>query len=180
MDAPTLDQAFTDFVRRSAPSLTRTAWLLTGDHARAQDLVQTAFAKTLQAWDRLTEDGALPYTRRAIVTGNIDRWRRVRHESPGGLAFERPSPDRFEDRLADRDRVARMLATLTPTQRRVVVLRYYEDLTEAQTAEALDMSIGAVKSAAHRALAALRAHYPDAAGADSPATATHPRKGGSR
>ena len=156
MDAPTLDQAFTDFVRRSAPSLTRTAWLLTGDHALAQDLVQTAYAKTLQAWDRLTEDGALPYTRRAIVTGNIDRWRRVRHESPGGVAFERPSPDPFEDRLADRDRVARMLATLTPTQRRVVVLRYYEDLTEAQTAAALGCAVGTVKSQVHAGLATLR------------------------
>lgn len=166
MDPTALEESFTDFVRTSTPSLTRTAWLITGDAALAQDLVQSAYAKTLRAWHRITPGGALPYTRRAIVTENIDRWRRTRGESPVGLEFERPAPDRFEERVADRDRVARMLATLTPTQRRVVVLRYYEDLSEAQTAEALGMTVGAVKSAAHRALAALRSHYPDAAGTD--------------
>ncbi len=164
MRAPALDEAFTDFVRASTSSLTRTAWLLTGDHALAQDLVQNAYAKTLRAWDRVGGGDPLAYTRRAVVTGNIDRWRRSGAESPVGLGFERATPDAFEDRVADRDRVTRMLATLTPTQRRVIVLRYYEDLTEAQTAEALGMTLGAVKAAAHRALAALRSHYPDAAG----------------
>lgn len=171
-----LDESFTDFVRSSTASLTRTAWLLTGDHALAQDLVQNAYAKTLRAWDRVAGPGALAYARSAVVTGNVDRWRRTRGEVAVGLEFERPSPDRFEDRVADRDRVARMLATLTPTQRRVVVLRYHEDLSEAQTAEALGMTVGAVKSAAHRALAALRSHYPDAAG---PAR-THPEEGAQR
>lgn len=178
MDATALDESFTDFVRASAPSLTRTAWLLTGDHALAQDLVQNAYAKTLRAWGRVDADGALAYTRRAVVTGNIDRWRRTRGEVAVGLDFDRPAADRFEDRVADRDRVARMLATLTPTQRRVVVLRYYEDLSEAETAEALGMTLGAVKSSAHRALAALRSHYPDAAG--SGRGASDSPKGGSR
>ncbi len=176
MRAAALDEAFTDFVRASAPTLTRTAWLLTGDHALAQDLVQNAYAKTLRAWGRVTPEGALAYTRRAVVTGNIDRWRRTRGEVAVGLEFERPSPDAFEDRVADRDRVARMLASLTVTQRRVVVLRYFEDLTEAQTAEALGMTLGAVKAAAHRALAALRSHYPDAV---DPAT-TPDKQGGAQ
>lgn len=176
MSAAALDEAFTDFVRSSTPTLTRTAWLLTGDHALAQDLVQAAYAKTLRAWGRLDPGGALPYTRRAIVTENIDRWRRTRNESPVGLDFERPAPDSFEDRVADRDRVARMLATLTPTQRRVVVLRYYEDLSEAQTAEVLGMTVGAVKSAAHRALAALRSHYPPTPDAPTPPQ-SHPQEG---
>lgn len=162
MQTSELDEAFTNFVRESSPSLTRTAWLLTGDHALAQDLVQSAYARTLQAWGRVDAHAALAYTRRAIVTGNIDRWRRTRRETAVGLEFDRPGPDRFEDRVSDRDRVARMLATLTPTQRRVLVLRYYEDLSEAQTAEVLGMTVGAVKGAAHRAFAALRAHYPDA------------------
>ena len=179
MDATALEESFTDFVRASAPSLTRTAWLLTGDHALAQDLVQNAYAKTLRAWGRVNASSALAYTRRAVVTGNIDRWRRTRGEVAVGLDFDRPASDRFEDRVADRDRVARMLATLTPTQRRVVVLRYYEDLSEAQTAEALDMTVGAVKAAAHRALAALRSHYPDAAGSPGGA-GTDPQKGASR
>lgn len=163
MSAPVLDEAFTDFVRASAPTLTRTAWLLTGDHALAQDLVQNAYAKTLRAWDRVGSGDPTAYARRALVTGNIDRWRRTKGEVAVGLEFERPAADQFEDRVADRDRVARMLATLTPTQRRVVVLRYYEDLSEAQTADALGMTVGAVKAAAHRALTALRSHYPEGA-----------------
>ena len=163
MRAPAPDEAFAEFVRSSAPSLTRTAWLLTGDRGHAQDLVQNAYAKTLQAWGRLDAEGALAYTRRAVITGNIDRWRRTKGEVAVGLDFDRPAPGSFEDRVADRDRVARMLATLTPTQRRVVVMRYYEDLTEAQTAEALGMTVGAVKAASHRAMSALRSHYPDAA-----------------
>jgi len=124
MRAPAPDEAFAEFVRSSAPSLTRTAWLLTGDRGHAQDLVQNAYAKTLQAWGRLDAEGALAYTRRAVITGNIDRWRRTKGEVAVGLDFDRPAPGSFEDRVADRDRVARMLATLTPTQRRVVVTRY--------------------------------------------------------
>lgn len=96
-----------------------------------------------------------------------------------GLDFDRPAPGSFEDRVADRDRVARMLATLTPTQRRVVVMRYYEDLTEAQTAEALGMTVGAVKAASHRAMSALRSHYPDAAGSPG-GRPTDPQKGALR
>ena len=176
MRAPAPDEAFAEFVRSSAPSLTRTAWLLTGDRGHAQDLVQNAYAKTLQAWGRLDAEGALAYTRRAVITGNIDRWRRTKGEVAVGLDFDRPAPGSFEDRVADRDRVARMLATLTPTQRRVVVLRYYEDLSEAQTAEVLGMTVGAVKSAAHRALAALRSHYPPTPDAPTPPQ-SHPQEG---
>ena len=158
------DEAFADFVRLASPSLMRTAWLLTGDRDSAADLVQAALLKALQARRRIPEQDALAYTRRILINENIDRWRRRHGEVATGAAFDVPSPDSLADRVADRDRVARMLATLTPTQRRVVVMRYYEDLTEAQTAEALGMTVGAVKAASHRALAALRSHYPDAAG----------------
>lgn len=160
MRAPAPDEAFAEFVRSSAPSLTRTAWLLTGDRGHAQDLVQNAYAKTLQAWGRLDAEGALAYTRRAVITGNIDRWRRTKGEVAVGLDFDRPAPGSFEDRVADRDRVARMLATLTPEQRRIVVLRYHDDLSVARVADLLGMTEGAVRASCHRALQSLRAHYP--------------------
>ena len=154
------DEAFTDFVRTASPALTRTAWLLTGDTHVAADLVQAALVKTLLAWRRVPADGRLAYTRRIVVNENIDRWRRRRREVTLD-DLDRPDPSSFEDAVADRDRVVRMLATLPERQRRVVVLRYYEDLSEPQVAEALGMTVGAVKAATHRAMQSLRNHYAD-------------------
>ena len=162
MGTTPLDEAFTAFVEDSSASLGRTAWLLTGDHDRARELVQAALVKTLQAWDRIGEGAALAYTRRALLNENIDRWRRRHGEVAVGLTFERASSESVEDAVATRDRVARMLAELPLAQRRVVVLRYYEDLSEAQVADLLGMTVGAVKASAHRALTTLRAHYPTA------------------
>ena len=156
---PVGDEAFAEFVRESTTSLTRTAWLLTGSTDLAADLVQAAFLKTYVAWGRLDRAGALAYTRKIVVNENIDRWRRRHGEVPVGADFDRPASGSLEDRVADRDRVTRMLATLPRQQRQVIVLRYYNDLSEQQTAQHLDISVGAVKSAAHRGLAALRTHY---------------------
>lgn len=150
----TADADFTEFVRRVSPSLGRTAWLLTGNQDAAADLVQAALVKTYVAWSRVTPGTADAYARRILVNENIDRWRR-RHGEVVGV-YDEPTSPGFEAGIADRDQVSRMLATLPPQQRRVVVLRYYEDLTEQQTADILGVSLGTVKSTSHKALAALK------------------------
>ncbi len=164
MASTSTDEAFTRFVRESSPSLTRTAWLLTGSRDAAADLVQGALLKALQSWRRIPRGAELAYTRRILVNENIDRWRRRHGEVVVGSDFDRPSPDAMEDRVADRDRVARMLATLPDVQRRIVVLRFHDDLPVSQVAEILGMTEGAVRAACHRALESLRQHYPDPIG----------------
>lgn len=148
------DAAFTAFVEQATPSLLRTAWLLTADHDVAHDLVQAALVRTYVAWSRVRPETALAYARRVLVNERTDRWRRHGAE----LAVAEP-PDRAfapADAADDRDVVVRLLATLPEQQRRVVVLRYYCDLSEQATADALNISVGSVKSAASRGLATLR------------------------
>lgn len=152
------DAAFAIFVERATPSLMRTAWLLTGSTDAARELVQASLVKTYAAWHRVRADEALAYTRRVLVNHNTDTWRRRRGEHLVADALERSHHD--SQRADHRDEVVRLLATLPPQQRRVVVLRYYSDLSEQATAEVLGISIGAVKSAASRGLASLRAAYP--------------------
>ncbi|MDX6255964.1 MAG: hypothetical protein QOJ11_2298 [Frankiales bacterium] len=159
MDEP---DGFREFVAGRSRALLRTAWLLTGDWAAAQDLVQTALAKTWPAWSRIrrTDDPEV-YVRRVLVTTYATWWRRRwRGEAPAAELPERvTTSDAFED--ADRRAVvAAALATLTRGQRAVVVLRYFDDLTEAQTASVLGCSVGTVKSQHARALAALRTCAP--------------------
>jgi RNA polymerase sigma-70 factor (sigma-E family) len=154
MDEP---DGFREFVAARSRALLRTAWLLTGDWASAQDLVQTALAKTWPAWSRITRtDDPEVYVRRVLVTTYATWWRRRWHgETPLGALPETLAPDAFD--AADRRAVvASALAGLTRGQRAVVVLRYFDDLTEAQTAAALGCSVGTVKSQHARALAALR------------------------
>ena len=156
LDTTKGDAEFTAFMGQVAPSLLRTAWLLTGDPDRAQDLVQAALVKTYQAWPRVRHEDALAYTRRVLVNHRTDVWRRSRHEvaSPGlpeGVAAEAGSSVELRDELV------RQLHRLPTQQRRVIVLRYYGDLSERAVAELLDVSVGAVKSAASRGLAVLRA-----------------------
>lgn len=152
---PTRDEEFTQFVREASASLGRTAWLLTGSHDAAADLVQAALVKTYLAWGRVNRATATAYARRALVNDNIDRWRKRHGEVPVAEVFDRPGAS-FDGDVENRLRVQRMLAALAPQQRRVVVLRYYDDLTEAQVAEALGISVGTVKSTAHKALNAMR------------------------
>ena len=145
------DAAFTAFVHQASPSLLRTAWLLTGDHH-----VQAALVRTYVAWPRVRADSALAYTRRVLVNERTDRWRQ--HGAEVALAAvpetTSPGPESVTD---ERDAVVRLLARLPDQQRRVVVLRYYVDLSEQATADALNISVGSVKSAASRGLATLRA-----------------------
>lgn len=148
------DAAFTAFVKQSSPSLVRTAWLLTGDHHAAHELVQAALVKTYVAWPRVRPEGALAYARKVLVNERTDAWRRRRGEVTVDEVPESPRPAGTTSE--DRDLVVRLLATLPDQQRRVVVLRYYTDLSERAVADLLDISVGAVKSAASRGLAALR------------------------
>ncbi len=155
------DQAREDFrtyVAARSPALLRTAYLLTGNRADAEDLLQTALAKTYLAWDRIREREAVDgYVRRVMVNTQTSWWRRRKvDEHPTGELPERGSG---RDETADldlHDALWTALATLPKRQRAMVVLRYYEDLSEAETARVLGVSVGTVKSTTSRALVKLR------------------------
>ncbi|MEU7858513.1 SigE family RNA polymerase sigma factor [Nonomuraea sp. NPDC049141] len=145
------------FVEASWHRLLRTAYLLARDWGAAEDLVQTALLKAWQAWPRLGEEREA-YVRKIIVNLHVSWWRRRWRQAE--LTSESP-PDqtRAADHMGqadDRELVWQALGRLPARQRAVVVLRYFEDLTEAQTASTLGCSVGTVKSQASRALAKLR------------------------
>lgn len=151
---------FDDFVAARSTALWRSAYLLTGDRHKAEDLLQAALVKTWRRWDRLdsrTDETAEAYVRRALVTTYTDWWRRRwKGEVPTDeLPDEARGPDEAA-RVDVRRDVLVALAGLSKGQRAVLVLRYFDDLTEQQTADALGVSVGTVKSQASRAIAALR------------------------
>ena len=149
---------FAEFVQARSTALARTAYLMVGDHALAQDLLQEALTKTYAAWPRLRDvSKADAYTRKVITTTAIS-WKRRKsyHERPLEHLPERGSADRTDD-VALHDFVWQHLLSLPPRQRAAVVLRFYEDLTEAQTAEAMGCAVGTVKSSVSQALSNLRA-----------------------
>ena len=147
-----------DFVRVSWPRLLGTAWLLCGDRDEAEDLVQTALVKVVRAWARIErKDDPYVYARAVLANTAASRWRRRRRydELTAGRREPGPVPD-LAAGLVLRDAVWQALAGLPPRTRAVLVLRYFEDLTEAQIAATLGCSAGAVKSQASRGLARLR------------------------
>ncbi|MEU8180200.1 SigE family RNA polymerase sigma factor [Micromonospora sp. NPDC049044] len=160
-----LEEQFREFVAARSAALLRTAYLLTGDWATAEDLLQTALTKTYLAWKRLGGIEAVEsYARRVMVNTSTSWWRRRWHgERPTEVLPERAGVDEISQQL-DRDLLWRHLRELPGRQRAVLVLRYYEDMSEAQTAAMLDISPGTVKSQASRALATLRRRM----GADAP------------
>ena len=149
--------SFEAFVIGRRRSLLRLAWMLTGDWHLADDLVQTALARSYPHWSRIAHDNPDAYVRKAIVSVHASWWRRRwRGETPTATL-----PDRaiLDDELASaelRSTVAAALATLPARQRATVVLRYFEDLTETQTAYLMGCSLGTVKSQTAKALAHLR------------------------
>ncbi|MDR7252804.1 RNA polymerase sigma-70 factor (sigma-E family) [Nocardioides sp. BE266] len=151
--------AFSEFAEACGPSLFRTAYLMVGDHQLAQDLVQEALVKTLIAWPRLHDRANLAaYTRRIVVTTSVS-WRRRRsfHERPSDhLPEPRVAGDPGEE-VVTHDAVMHALLAVPPRQRAAIVLRYYEDLTEAQAAEVLGCSVGTVKSQVAAGLKHMRA-----------------------
>jgi RNA polymerase sigma-70 factor (sigma-E family) len=156
-----VDHEFDDFVTATSDRLLRTAYLLTGDRGHAEDLLQTALLRTLRRWSTARAAPA-EYARRVLVNLSRDRIRllvRRPRESPlpdNPDTLRGHAPDRTAELLGERHRVAAALAVLPTRQRQVVVLRFFEDLTVAQTAELLGCSDGTVKSYTSRALARLR------------------------
>jgi RNA polymerase sigma-70 factor (sigma-E family) len=148
------EAGFADFVAQWSPALLRVAFLLTGDRGLAEDLLQTALLKTSRRWSRLADhQAAYPYVRRVLVT-TYASWRRRRRV--GEVLTDRmPEHLGADEEMAPGQAVA-ALESLPPRMRAVIVLRFYEDLSEADTAAALGCSIGSVKSQASRGLARLR------------------------
>ena len=149
--------AFAEFVAARSPALHRSAYLLVGERHLAQDLLQEALTKTYVAWPRLRDPAnAEAYTRRVITTTAISWYRRKSwQERPSDTIPETSHPGHGDD-LVRREWVWTALQALPPRQRAAIVLRYYEDLTEAQTADALGCAVGTVKSQVHAGLATLR------------------------
>lgn len=148
---------FRDFVTGGTRRHLRTAYLLTGNPADAEDLLQTALARLMRVWDRVAEQGSPDaYLRTVIVNAHASRWRRKwRGEVATAELPESPyDPYPLSD---ERDRLQRALAALSKGERAVVVLRHVEDLPEAEVARLLGCSTGTVKSQASRGLAKLRA-----------------------
>ncbi|OHV36958.1 MULTISPECIES: SigE family RNA polymerase sigma factor [Pseudofrankia] len=160
------ERAFEEFVARTANRQLLSAVLLTGgDWAAAEDLVQGAFERVYLRWDKIGAGREDAYLRRAVVNGATSRWRRLRarvSEVPLVVDGEwtadvaSTGPD-HADRMTQRDSLVGALRALPPRQRAVVVLRYIDDLAEADVAAALGCSLGSVRSQASRGLAKLRA-----------------------
>jgi RNA polymerase sigma-70 factor (sigma-E family) len=152
-------EGFREFVESRGQALSRTAYLLTGDHQLAQDLLQQALTSTAAHWRRVLAGGNPEgYVRRAMVNERTSWWRRRRYTEIGGdsLVARAPAVADETDSVVRRVALERALRSLPPRQRAVVVLRYFEDMTESQVAEALGCSVGTVKSQTHVALARLR------------------------
>ena len=151
------DLAFREYVTARSGSLLRLALLLTRNRADAEDLVQAALAKTFQAWDRIKDRGAVDgYVRRAMVNTHISWWRRRRvEEYPTDEIPDQPVLDHAGDSEMQ-DALRRAIERLPRRMRAAVVLRYYEDMTEAEIADVLGVSLGTVKSTVSRAVAKLR------------------------
>lgn len=152
-----LGPEFDEFVTRAWPRLLRSAWLLTNDWHKAEDLVQTVLARAYGRWSRIRDGNPEAYLRAMLATTYLSWWRRRwRGEIPTETLPDRASVDAHGN-VDLQQTLAVALARLPHRQRAVLMLRYHADLTEAATAEALGMSVGTVKSYTHRALAALRA-----------------------
>jgi RNA polymerase sigma-70 factor (sigma-E family) len=158
------DAEFSAWMAARQPALLRTAYLLTGDHHSAEDLVQTTLAKVYLSWDKVHRREVIDgYARRVLINENNSVWRRAwkkREVSSDVLPDRTGVVDEYDE--GQSSALWQFVQTLPRKQRAVVVLRYYEELSEAETAEALGISVGTVKSQASRALATLRNQAPTA------------------
>ncbi|MEV6864974.1 SigE family RNA polymerase sigma factor [Streptosporangium subroseum] len=153
---------FHEFVHARQQSLMRTAYLLTGDAHLAEDLLQNVLIKVAGHWPKLLSQGSPEaYTRKALVNQYISWRRRVRKELPSADPPERGHS--HDDSTIARIVMVQALARLTPKQRAVIVLRFYEDRTERETAHLLGCSLGTVKSQTSYALGRLRTLAPELA-----------------
>lgn len=153
------EQGFTAWVAAVERPLLRAAYLLTGDLQRAEDLVQEALVKVALRWPRLQHENPTAYARRILARDHVTAWRRRRHretELVEAVLVPAVSFDPDTEMV-----VRRALARLTPSQRAVLVLRHFDDLTERETAAVLGVSVGTVKSQNAAALARLRTGAPE-------------------
>ncbi|MEV5576404.1 SigE family RNA polymerase sigma factor [Spirillospora sp. NPDC052269] len=150
--------SFTEFVEARSPALIRTAYALTGDQHEAEELLQNALAKTAARW-RHVHGAPEAYVRRAMYNERVGRWRRRGRETSVASppeALQQDSSGEVEQRLALRA----ALAALPARKRAVLVLRYFEDLSETEVAQIMGCSVGTVRSQTHRALERLRGLAP--------------------
>ncbi len=158
----TRDDAFTAYLDARQPALLRTAYLLTGDRHQAEDVLQTALAKLYLAWDKVEDRESVDaYVRRIIVNETTSLWRRGwkrREHATEVLPEGDPYHDEYDEGVGRA--LWELVQTLPRKARAVLVLRYYEQLSEAETADVLGISVGTVKSQTHRALAQLRERTP--------------------
>jgi RNA polymerase sigma-70 factor (sigma-E family) len=160
---PTADESgYHEFVTARYAALCRTAFVLTGNHHDAEDLLQTALMKAAGVWGRIHERPE-PYVRRILYHENISRGRRRRVTEQPLDRHDRPVADGFDSDVV-RIVLADALARLTAKQRTVLVLRYYEDLTEQQAAAVMGVRVGTVKSQTRHALRRLRELAPELVG----------------
>jgi RNA polymerase sigma-70 factor (sigma-E family) len=150
-------ESFPDFVSRQQEALLRLAFLLAGDRGHAEDLVQTALMKTYRHWDRITRRGEpTAYVRRALVTTHTSWRRRAWHREHPTARLPDVAAAEPADRLDASEELRRALVALPPRMRATVVLRYYEDLSELQTAQLMGCSESTVNTQAARGLVRLR------------------------
>ena len=149
-------EEFDEFVLVRSPRLLRSAYLLTRDWATAEDLLQTALTRAWFVWRRMKGDPE-PYVRRILYNTYASWWRRRWNgEQPVSTVPEERAQLDSQTEVVERDEVWRALGRLPKRQRAVIVLRYFEDLSEADIAQTLEISVGTVKSQAAKALARLR------------------------
>ena len=158
---------FEEYVAARRTALLRTAYLLTGHHEDAEDLVQLALIKVVPHWRKVAGNPE-PYVRAVLARESVSRWRRRRwREVSTETLPDAPSAGGSDE--AGRPALQAALARLAPRQRAVIVLRFYEDLTERETAEVLGIAVGTVKSQARDGLASLRHLVPGLDLDDDPA-----------
>jgi RNA polymerase sigma-70 factor (sigma-E family) len=155
LDRRVVDPEFAGYVEARQYQLLRAAYLVCGDEHLAQDLLQQALTKLALRWDRLKDQNPDAYMQRILYRDAVSWWRRVRRERLGAEVPELPD-EPADDETVERIDLHRALRELTVKQRAVLVLRYFEDLTEVETADLLGVSVGTVKSQTHAALNRLR------------------------
>jgi RNA polymerase sigma-70 factor (sigma-E family) len=160
---------FEEFVTTRRPALLRTAYLLTGHAEDAEDLVQTTLIKVVPKWGRI-QDNPEPYVRKVLAREAITRWRTRRWRET--LVEHLPDREAAGPSVAWNLTVRDALLQLPPRQRAVIVLRYYDDLTERETAATLGIAIGTVKSQTSDALVRLRRLIPDLAASEDSSVAS--------
>ncbi|GIF78510.1 SigE family RNA polymerase sigma factor [Asanoa siamensis] len=153
---------FEEFVRARSASLWHAAYLLTGDRHQAEDLLQAALERAAVRWERL--DRPESYVRKVLYSQAVSWWRRQQRRVSEVLVDTPPEPGGEAREPEARIVVAQALHRLAPRQRAVLVLRYYEDCTEVETARLLNVSVGTVKSQTRHALRRLRLLAPELAG----------------